>query len=392
MLDAFLGGFTGFFGANTMAILFYGAIIAFIYFFREKLHWEGRFIGLYKTQVGVKLMQTIATRFNKTVKVLGYIGIPVGFLGMFAILILFIQGLWKLLFVPNSPAVIGLVIPGVEIPGISIAIPLITGWLALFIVIVVHEFSHGVVSKAHKIPIKSSGVLFFGPLLAAFVEPDEKELAKAKPSVQLSMFAAGPFSNILAMVVFGILMFGIGSAASGMVVQEGIELTAVTPDLPAADAGLEPGMIIVGAQGLDVKNPADFLAALGDIQEGDAITLTTQAGTDYNLVAAAGPDKGVIGVNLQGKNSPASNSKGFLLWLSTVYWILDFLKWVILLNLGIGLANLLPLGPVDGGQMMRTAQVHFFGKKRGLRYWKNISIFTIVLLVVLLLLPFIQGL
>lgn len=396
MIETLFAGFADFFTRNAGPILFYGAIIFLIYFFRDKLEWQGRFIGLYKTQVGVKLMKKIATKFPKTVRGLGYVGVPVGFLGMTAILALLLHGLWKLLFVEDAPAVVGLVLPGVHIPGLSVAIPLITGWLALFVVIVVHEFSHGVVSKAHKIPIQSSGLLFFGPLLGAFVEPHEKKLTKAKPSVQLSVFAAGPFSNILAMIFFGLVLLAVGSAASGMVVTEGVELVTITEGMPAAEAGLETGTVIIGAQGLTVSDSADFIAALDDVQEGDTVTLVTQDAQEYTLTAAPDGDpattKGLIGVNLQTKSAPASDTSGFLLWLNVVYWILDFLKWVILLNLGIGLANLLPIGPVDGGRMMQTLQVKLFGKKQGLQNWKNISVFTIVLLIVVFFLPLVKTL
>ena len=44
--------------------------------------------------------------------------------------------------------------------------------------------------------------MVFGPIGGAFVEPDEKLLAKRSRRVQLGIFAAGPFSNLASSVIF----------------------------------------------------------------------------------------------------------------------------------------------------------------------------------------------
>jgi len=73
--------------------------------------------------------------------------------------------------------------------------------LSIFLIAVIHEFSHGVVGRAWKLKIKSSGFAFLSILVpvipAAFVEPDEKQTAKASARAQLGMLSAGPFSNVV---------------------------------------------------------------------------------------------------------------------------------------------------------------------------------------------------
>jgi len=70
----------------------------------------------------------------------------------------------------DNPSV-SIVIPGVEMPGSTIYVPLGYGLIALATVLIVHEFSHGIQSIGEKIPIKSIGLLLFTVLPGAFVEP-----------------------------------------------------------------------------------------------------------------------------------------------------------------------------------------------------------------------------
>ena len=48
-------------------------------------------------------------------------------------------------------------------------------------------------------------------------------------------------------------------------------------------------------------------------------------------------------------------------------WVMDFLFLVALLTLGIGLGNLIPIGPIDGGRMMHLAVSKIAGEKE----WKK---------------------
>ena len=104
---------------------------------------------------------------------------------------------YKLIFVPNAIPALAPVLPGIKVlPGL----PILGFWhwiITILIVAGIHEFSHGIYARYHKIKIKSSGFAFLGPILAAFVEPDEKQLKKKSKKAQLEVFSAGPFSNII---------------------------------------------------------------------------------------------------------------------------------------------------------------------------------------------------
>jgi len=74
--------------------------------------------------------------------------------------------------------------------------------IALAIVAIVHEFSHGIFMKLFKIKIKSTGLVFFGPILGAFVEEEKTSFSKKKTVEQMTVLGAGVFANILVALLF----------------------------------------------------------------------------------------------------------------------------------------------------------------------------------------------
>src|SRR2546428_795158 len=62
------------------------------------------------------------------------------------------------------------------LPGINPIIPVGYGILGLAVAIILHEFSHGILSRVANIKIRSLGLIFLIFPIGAFVEPDEDEL------------------------------------------------------------------------------------------------------------------------------------------------------------------------------------------------------------------------
>jgi membrane-associated protease RseP (regulator of RpoE activity) len=367
--------------ANKWTILFYGAIILLLYIYRKRFDRQG-IVLLYRTKWGLKLMNKVARRHEKFIRNLAYVGIFVGYAGMVLIVGFLFYGLYQLLFVPNSLPPIQPVIPGVAIPGSPIKVPLIIGWIALFLAAVIHEFSHGVVSRAHGIKVKSSGFAFIGPLAAAFVEPDEKQVMKKKRRVGNSIFAAGPFANvILALIALLVLAVMITPAINAYLTPQGVTFQSVQKDYPAEKAGLKSGVIYTMVDGKNVTSVPEFLTALENVTPNQTVVIGT-AGESHTLVTTANPSnqsRGYIGVI--GPATSYTNEKTVLGVI--LIWVYELFNWIFLISLGLGLANLMPLGPVDGGRLFQTASEKFFGKKKGNKIWGYVTIIFIGLLIVL---------
>lgn len=161
--------------------------------------------------------------------------------------------LWQATIVPQiekppSPKLI------LGVPGINPVIPLGYGILGLAVAMVVHEFSHGIMTRIGRMSIKSMGILFLVFPIGAFVEPDEQALEKTTRAKRAKVFGAGPASNlILALVMLGIFSGVMMSAAQPA--HEGPLVTGVVEASPAYVAGLVPYSVIASIDGEVVASP-----------------------------------------------------------------------------------------------------------------------------------------
>lgn len=159
------------------------------------------------------------------------------------------------------------------IPGLNPYLPIIYGWTALIIGLVVHEGAHGVLARSLGFPVKSSGLLFLLVLpIGAFVEVDDKELAKAKARDSGRVLAAGPGSNITvaAVALLGLILV-VGSMTP---VVNGLGIVGVLQDSQAEKLGVMPGNIVVSAAGMSVSKPGEFETALEGLDPGDAVPVS----------------------------------------------------------------------------------------------------------------------
>ena len=386
-------------------ILFYLVLAIIIFINRKKFQVESKFILLYRTKYGINLINKFADKYKEFVKVVGYSAIGLGFIGMLTIAGFFVKGIYDLLFVPSAPPTMSLVIPGIQIPGSPIFIPFWYGIIALFIVVLFHEFGHGVVSRAHGIPVKSTGIVFFGPLIGAFVEPDEKKLVKQPSPVQVSMFAAGPFFNaILVGIIFLITSFIFYPIIMSMAEPTGITFNEIQENYSAEQYGLKADIAYMRINNFNITNYNDFSYVISSSRPGDNLTFYSN---DSNTTVTVGshpddnsrPYLGVFGPSIKyelKENTPKNRAiySALLLFsnpFATTFLDYALLEWILILSLGIGLANLLPLGPVDGGRMLHTTLVDINGKEKGTKLWLRISLITFIVLIILIIVPILKS-
>lgn len=368
-------------------LIFYGLLFCLFLKYRSKFEVQGKVFALYKTKLGLKLMDRLAKVCPRFWRILGYFSIGVCIFGLLAIFYILIKGTFDLLFVPSAAPAVAPVLPGVTIPGL----PTLGFWhwiIGIFVVAVIHEFSHGLYARLYDIKIKSSGFAFLGPILSAFVEPDEDELKKKNKKIQLAVFSAGPFANIVAFfVVFAFAVFVFNPIVSGMMVQEGVKIYALEEGYPMNLSGAQIGEEIMSINGIKPSTVEQFSSEVGKYKPGDEVELITSNNT-YNIVLAQHPKnetKGYLGVvttysAIKPKVEYGKMLPAILIWLSKL------LFWIYIINFGIGLFNLLPLGPADGGRMFYTMCLFFTKDEvKVKRVWKYISLFCLALIIINLL-------
>ncbi len=375
---------------NSHIIIFYTLIIILIIIFRKRFTVESKLILLLKTKLGIGIMEKLSKRYRALLKIIGYSGIGVGFIGMLFITVVLIQNLYNMIIKKTSQTTVSLVLPGTVIPGLG-RIDFSFWIITIFIVALVHEMSHGIIAKAHKIPIKSSGIVFFGPIIGAFVEPDEKKLSKQSDVVKYSVFAAGPFSNIILSLIVLMLTATLVTPIYNNITEEaGVSFTKIQQGYPAEKAGLKTNTIINEINNVTIKNPNDFLMFMVCVKPNQTLTIKSQNKT-FHLVTTTNPEdknRGYIGVvGLKAERIP---KKGFETLFEIINWLRKLFNFIIVLSAGIGIFNLLPLGIVDGGRMLKTALESIYGRK-ALKIWKNISLTILVILILNLTLPILKN-
>ena len=354
-------------------IVFYLIIALYLFIKRKRIKQEYGIFFLYRTQRFTKAMRWIAGLCPRFWQWFGYASVPIGFAGMFAIFAYLVFAVFKIFTVPAAAPSVSLIIPGVRIPG-SVFVPFWYGIIALFVVIVVHEGMHGVVSEAWKLKLKSAGVGLMAFLPLAFVEPPEKKLMKQKLIIQLSIFAAGVLANLVtAIIVLLITNFALMPLANG------IYIHGVAPGQPAEMAGLLAGSVLYKINSADIKYASDFSREMQKLKPGDKVVLSTGYKT-LEMTAIENPStkgKAFVGINFrQSYPYPGLFEFGTLLY------------WIFIFNIGIGIMNLLPLGPIDGGRMLQLVLSKKIKKKKtAMKIFGLISVASLLLLIGNVILP-----
>ncbi len=342
---------------------------------------------LWKTKFGLKFMDKVASKYRELIKLLGYCFVGFGFFGMILISVNIIFMLFNLFVSPKETSQgIALVLPLTNIPGIGY----LSFWyflITIFVTVLIHEFAHGIVARAHNVPVKSSGLGVFSLILPifplAFVEPDEKKLQKEKDIVQYSIFSAGPMVNIIfAFLILFLTAQVIIPIENNITHPIGFSFNGVMEDYPAKEAGMQPGMIINEVNGIEILTYQDFSDELGKLKPGQELTIGTTSET-FNIITKPSPDdpeQGYIGI-LDIRNERRINEKQKAFG-GVFFWLRGLIKWFYFLNLIIGLMNLLPLMVTDGGRMLKTALEKIFtDSKKANKAWVFIgAIFIFTLL------------
>lgn len=216
-----------------IALLVIFAIIVSIFLYRKRkdVKKEGLLL-LYKTQVGVKIIDKIGKKYKRLLKGLSFVSIGLGYALMGGIIYLVGRIVWIYASRPD-------IVSAVKVPPIMPLIPYIPQvfkltflppfyfiyWIIIIAIIAIpHEFAHGIFMRRYNIKIKSTGFGFFPfflpVFLAAFVEQDEKSMNKSKKFEQMAVLSAGVLANVLtALFFFGVmfLFFSFAFQPSGII-------------------------------------------------------------------------------------------------------------------------------------------------------------------------------
>jgi membrane-associated protease RseP (regulator of RpoE activity) len=311
------------------------------------------------------------------------------------------------------------------LPGINPYIPIAYGIIGIVVAVIVHEGTHGVIARRLKLPVKSTGILFFLFVpIGAFVEIDEKLIQKIKARDSSRIMAGGPGSNVIvaviALILLVLLLGGLAPRYGGVPV---IQVFSPSPANTLHNQGhLQSGDFIAAINGSQVTSDQVLTDFLSNTKPNQSVSLTIDHNgqlNTYSIILAANPNnssKGFIGVSVVDLNAVKSNyanayrSNPFLYLVvpgvvsqaETIvpfsatlhsYYVSPILGdawypfaltvfWIFFININLAFFNAIPLYPLDGGQAVLNWLSHF-GKK-----WVEVrakTLTTICSLVMLLL-------
>lgn len=265
---------------------------------------------------------------------------------------------------------------------------LIPFWFWIIVVgaiLVPHELFHGIMARAEKIKLKSVGLLLFAIFPGAFVEPDEKQLKKSKTLTKLRIFSAGSFANFaVSFLIFYLTLYVIWPVSVG----QGILLINVTSSSPAELAGLKPGMLLTEINGKQIT--ATYIEYLN--------------GTSYLIeeIGSAKPNQTVIikggenfyNVKLGFNNETNSTYMGIaytpIFRVDRDFFIgilIPLLTMISFFSLAVGIVNILPIYPLDGGLIVQSIAERFV-KKKSKYIVRAITLFVLLVLIYSFAKPF----
>jgi membrane-associated protease RseP (regulator of RpoE activity) len=264
-------------------------------------------------------------------------------------------------------------------PGVTF-IPVEYWVISIAILMIVHEASHGIVARMEDFEINSVGWLVMGIIPGAFVEPKGEQMMPEEGEKEgsamglwdqgdwkgrLKVLAAGSWANYVTAAVIGGAFFLMTLFVLPNVYSDTLHYSAIQ-ERPAAESGMSSGEIL-SVNGTNVSTFRELKSVLNGTSGGDNISVeTTEGEFELTLDSVEGYSHGFMGVT---RTYPPG-----------VSWFVNLLSMAAFLNLAIGMFNLLPAKPLDGGHIIDTF-VEEFGKESQRKY---VNYFSLLLWVVVI--------
>jgi hypothetical protein len=256
--------------------------------------------------------------------------------------------------------------------------------------------------RAQDLKVKSVGAAVLAVIFGAFVESDDKQLAQAPVSKRLRMYAVGSMANFILGAICLVLLLVL------LVPKPGVYLYGV-PENYAENFTL--GSRIYQLDNVPIITFDNYKNFFENKRPGDNVLVGTE---NENVLVTLVKDtenenRGVSGlwaisaasrwdfVNpLFSLGAAMGEILGYPVFHPYAYdalapWaVIDVIKWMFILNLGVGLFNMLPAVPFDGGYIMQAILERKTSQEKAKRAVRILS-YIILVLIVMSMLPAFLG-
>lgn len=139
-------------------------------------------------------------------------------------------------------------------------------------------------------------------------------------------------------------------------------------------------MVLQAIDNKTISNSEDYVGVVSSFAPGDNVTIQTDQG-NYQVTLGTNPNNeslGYFGIQAVKHFELVDDSLGPLPWI--LFELVELFKWVAMLNLGIGLFNLLPMKPLDGGYMLEILLSYKLSEEQ---YKPTVNALSVVLAMVI---------
>jgi len=325
-----------------------------------------------------------------------------------------------------------------------VAFELFTFILGIVVLIVMHELGHFVASRALNVEVEEFG-LGFPPRvsrlfrawgtdftlnaipLGGFVRPKGENdptipggLAAAKPWVRITVYLAGPMTNLFIGVLIGaIFYYNMGKPVENVVL-----IDQVVAESPAYLAGLRAGDRIVEVNGIAIDsreklvditsknlgkpleivtlrgdervmisvvpriNPPDGQGAMGIVMTNPSEPISLGAAVGQGFKATFDYIRGVLTLPvrmIQGQAAPQEGRLVGYVGMFKMYQVFNPLLFFMVISISLGVINLVPFPALDGGRILMTLPEILFHRRIPARFENALNLVGFAFLLVLLL-------
>jgi Peptidase family M50. len=365
----------------AFGILFVLAVTGFLWWDRNKV--QRSFIVFFRrTERGLVFIDRLVSKAPRLWKGWGWGSVVVGMLSMPVSLATMGFALFQLTQ-GNPSGGPSLILPGLVSqnqfnPGVSFIV--LEYWVAsIAVVMVVHELSHAVVARAEDFELNSVGWVVFGVIPGAFVEPKGENMLPGEESDEdsgkmwsggswlgrLKVVSAGSFSNYVFGALFLLASIGVGAAVTSPVqtgyigvqftgLENGSVSYSAQQDFPTYESGMRNGTLYE-LNGTDLRNVSSPQELSNKVRN---FTSRLDPGETVSVLSSEGSFTLEADSRKVDRLKPSLEQYG-----GAINWFASGLETIALLNILIGLFNMLPIKPLDGGLAAETLISRYAGER-----------------------------
>jgi membrane-associated protease RseP (regulator of RpoE activity) len=260
-----------------ISVLVFACILAVLVWSDRKNFKRESIFLLRRMTFGRSTLVFLGKRFPRFWKFLGFFSVLTGFVVSILGVNMLIDTLLSSISARTTTPSLALLVPSPTAEPIFgygyLAVPFWYWIICIALLALVHEGLHGIYAAREGAKIKSLGFGILAVIPLAFVEPDEKQLAKKGVWPQLRVFSAGSFANFLLAALSVFIMIFLSQTAY---VPTGIDFQAY----PSAAVSIAS---IATLDGGPVSGQDGIMAAIQGFGENDTLQIKTVNGTTFYL-------------------------------------------------------------------------------------------------------------